>query len=213
MTVIYDSRRRAAEARVRRTAGDRAVLRSTARLAVADVDTNTALTRLAGRAVSYTTLATRFWYRLRIGEGSFDKSIKESAQSLPLLLFHDMESFPIGRAVEWDSRPSDGLWGVWALDDHPDAQRAARLARDGHMTGLSVGFEYLRSTWEEPSDAADWDPDDMLTWETRTLHEGRLLETSLLPAAAMPDAHVTEVLSHAKGTPELDRWKAWRASL
>lgn len=210
MTIIYDSRRRAAERHVRRLSGDRAVLRTA--LALADVDTNATLSKLKGRAVSYVTLATRFWYRLRINEGSFDKSIKESAQDLPLMLFHDLESFPIGRAVEWDSRAGDGLWGVWALDDHPDAQRAARLARDGHMTGLSVQFEYLRSSWEEPPDS-EWDPDDVLTWEVRNLHEGRLLETSLLPAQAMADAHVTEVLGRHAATPELDRWKAWRASL
>lgn len=201
--------------RIRHVRGDRMSLRSPVNMTVAlsDVDTNMRLTKMEGRAVSYVTLATRFWHRLHVGEGSLDKSIKEAARALPLLLFHDDAAFPIGNAHEWRSQSGDGLWGVWDIDEHPDAQRAARQARDGHMTGLSIGFEYLLSSWSQPPDDADWDSDDVLTWETRTLHEGRLLETSLLPAQAMPDAVVTEVLHHAGGTPELDRWKAWRANL
>lgn len=199
--------------RIRHVRGDRMSLRSPVNMTVAlsDVDTNMRLTKMEGRAVSYVTLATRFWHRLHVGEGSLDKSIKEAARALPLLLFHDDAAFPIGNAHEWRSQSGDGLWGVWDIDEHPDAQRAARLAKDGRMTGLSIRMEILQSYWDEPAD--EWSLDDVSTWEIRHVSEARLLETSLLPVPAMADAHVTTVLGHAGGTPELDRWRSWRANL
>lgn len=179
---------------------------------VTDVDTTTNLRTLSGRAVPYNAWADRGWFLLSMAEGCFDKSIKEAARALPLMLFHDYESFPVGQANKWESR-ADGLWGEWSLDEDPRAQQAARQARDGYLTGLSVGWEPILNEWET-TDLDEWNLDDRTTLDRCTLKEGRLVETSLTPAPNFVDATVAMVAHHRP--PErrsLDEWKAWRDSL
>jgi HK97 family phage prohead protease len=181
---------------------------------VSDLDATANLRTLKGRAVPYDTWAVRGWFLLAMAQGCFDKSIKESAASLPLLLFHDWESFPIGTASKWESR-ADGLWGEWALEDDPRAQRAAQLAQKGVLTGLSVGWQPILQEWQI-SDLDEWTLDDAATLDRCTLKEGRLAETSLLPIPQFVDAQVSHVAAArrpASDTPHLDRWKAWRATL
>ena len=79
-------------------------------------------------------------------------------RALPLLLFHDNRSFPIGVAEKWTHTP-DGLDGMWKLNDDPEAQRAARAAERGELTGLSIGFQPMRSRWEFVG-WDDYNPDD-----------------------------------------------------
>jgi len=183
---------------------------------VTDVDTTSSLRTMVGRAVPYNAWASRGWFLLSMAQGCFDKSTKEAAASLPLLLFHDFESFPIGTASKWDSRP-DGLWGEWALDDSAEAQRAARLAQQGVLTGLSVGWQPILQDWEV-SDLKEWTLDDVETLDRCTLREGRLVETSLTPVPNFVDATVSHVAHRERqaarsDTPHLDRWRAWRDSL
>lgn len=179
-----------------------------------DLDVTDNLKTLAGRAVPYGAWASRGWFLLSMANGCFDKSIKESAQSLPLLAFHNMESHPIGAATKWTSKP-DGLWGEWSLDDAPEAQRIARLAQQGILTGLSVGWSPILQDWEI-SDLDEWTLDDINTLDRCTLKEGRLVETSVTPVPNFVEAHVSHVAQprpDTPGRPHLNRWKAWRDNL
>lgn len=186
-----------------------------------ETETNAALTTLHGRAVPYNVPTNVGFYTETVAPGAFSKSIREAARGLPLLLWHDNESWPIGKAVEWDSG-DDGLDGTWELDDSDLAQRAARQARDGFLTGLSVGFQPLPggSQWEFVSDEA-WEAGEL---DSVTRTEARLLETSLTPTPAFAGAGVTlvrslgmpeEVRAHRRSAPssEVDHWRRVLAGL
>lgn len=179
---------------------------------VTDVDTSSNLKTISGRAVPYSAWADRGWFLLSMAQGCFDKSIKEAATALPLMLFHDYESFPIAKASKWRS-DADGLWGEWDLDEDPRAQRAAQQARDGYLTGLSVGWEPILNEWEV-SDPEEWSLDDRTTLDRCTLKEGRLVEVSLTPVPNFVDATVAMVAHRREPQRRsLDEWKAWRDSL
>jgi hypothetical protein len=132
-------------------------------------------------------------------------------------LFHDRQSFPVGSAETW-THAYDGLDGVWKLNDSEPAQRAAASAERGELTGLSIGFQPVRSQW----DFVDWDawdpdlgPDHM---DKVTRQESRLVEVSVTATPAFVDAAVTNVRSgaelqlrhrHLPGRPhsDVDRWR------
>lgn len=201
------------------TGGEREGRMFATALQVDHVDTTLGYSMMEGRACPYSTWTTRWFCRESFAPGLFDKSIKESARALPLLLFHDASSWPIGHAVSWDSR-DDGLWGVWKLDASADAQRAARMAADGHLAYLSVGYDPLLSEWElAPSDA--WNPDDAATLDKVTRIEARLVETSTVSTPAFKDAEITLVRSAGRpsrrpgkdGRPNLARWREWRTTI
>jgi HK97 family phage prohead protease len=182
---------------------------------VTDLDASSNLRTMAGRAAPYDTWTVRGWHILSLAQGCFDKSIKEAGRNLPLLLWHDAASFPIGHNTKWTSR-ADGLWGEWTLDDGPDAQRAARLAQSGALTGLSVAWQPILNDWQI-SDLQEWTLDDTSTLDRCTLIEGRLVETSMVPTPQWEEAQVTLVAAPrdtpADTRPALDRWKSWRSTL
>lgn len=193
----------------------------TAALQLSDVDTTASFSMMEGRAAPYGEWGNRGWYLESWAAGLFDKSTKEAARNLPLLIFHDDLTWPIGSASKWDSR-SDGLWGTWKLDTSSEAQRAAQLAKDGHLTGLSVGYQPELSTWEF-SDMDEWDPDDVATLDRVTRHVARLVETSVVATPLMVNAGITLVAS-AESThrprraaresrPKLAAWRKATATL
>lgn len=178
-----------------------------------DVETTDTLTRLAGRAVPYGEDADIGWFLESFAAGSLGKSIKEAARALPLLMFHDDRSFPIGAAESWDEK-SDGLYGVWRLDRGDTAQRAAQLAKDGFLNFMSIRFQPIRSMWTY---AEDFAPDLGAAHKDTVLRqEARLLETSLVSTPAYAGAAVEWVRS---GEPMRKRAgsrraaDAWRAEL
>jgi len=140
---------------------------------------------LEGRAVPYGVPADIGWYVETFDRGVFAKSIREAANGLPLLLFHNAQSLDtlIGRAESWDEQ-ADGLHGVWRLQDDDQAKRAAQLASDGVLGYMSVGFQPIRSTTR-------FEDDDDKVYVDR--HEARLLEVSLTPTPAYAAATVTKV--------------------
>jgi len=173
-----------------------------------EVDTTEDLTMIEGLAVPYGVQTNVGWYEEEMVAGVFAKSIREAARDLPFLLFHDGRSFPIGAANRWTER-GDGLLGQWRIDSKdPIAQDAARKAKDGFLTGLSVGFQPTRSERIERDDEP---------FLIRRL-EARLLEVSLVSTPAYVDAGVTLVRSLEGDTlpaesrnarhPRRDRWKA-----
>lgn len=140
---------------------------------------------LEGIAVPYNTWADIGWFMEAHAPGSFAKSIREAARGLPLLMFHDSKSLPVGVSHEWRDT-TDHLGCVWRIDTKDDlAVEAARKAADGILTGLSIGFAPIKTTWETDEKGLDW--------ATRT--ESRLLEVSLTPTPAFAGAAVTMVRS------------------
>lgn len=151
-------------------------------------------TELAGRAVPYGEWSNVGWYAERFARGAFDKSIGEAARALPLLMWHDNQTWPIGAATDWSSHVG-GLDGKWELDDSEEAQRAAQLADKGYLTGMSVGFVPMRSAWDYVADE-EWNPDlGVEHIDKVTREEGRLVEVSLTPTPAYAGAAVGLVRS------------------
>ena len=183
---------------------------------------------LEGRAVPYGEWASLGLFMESHDAGSLKQSTDNGkGRGLPLLLFHDQRSFPIGVSEQWTHR-DDGLDGRWKLNDSPEAQRAAGAAERGELTGLSIGFQPIRSRWEFVA-WDDWDPElgpDHMDKVTR--EESRLVEVSVVSGPAFPSAQVTDVRSVTSTTsmsprdvyvgfravhrgdppaPEADRWR------
>ena len=201
-----------------RDARERCLFRAT--LALTDVDTTAGYTMMEGRAAPYGIWTNRGWFLESFAAGLFDKSVKEAAAALPLLLWHDGLFWPIGSGAAWESKP-DGLWGTWNLDGSADAQRAAQMAKDGHLAYLSVGYQPVRSSWAM-SDIEAWDPDNAETLDRVTRDEARLVETSVVSTPAFHNAEITLVRSAEStgrprragpGRPYLEEFQAWRASI
>lgn len=182
-----------------------------------DVDTTESLSMIEGRAVPYGEWANIAGFFMEsFGAGSLAKSIKEAARALPMNVFHDGKSFPIAAASKWTER-GDGLWGQWTLDqDSEYAQEAARHAKAGRLTGLSIEFLPIRSTWER---VEDWDPDRGPEHMDRvTRLEARLAAVALVQSPAYVGAGVQLVRSaearmraeegRSMGTPVLDAMRA-----
>jgi hypothetical protein len=106
---------------------------------------------LTGTAVPYDEWANIGWFLEQHARSSFSKSITEAAQKLPLLLWHDNRSFPVGISDHW-ADAAEGLQGRWKMDDSEEASRAADLASKGLLTGLSIGFAPIRSVWQYVED-------------------------------------------------------------
>ena len=71
---------------------------------------------------------------------AFSRTLTERAgRPLPMLLHHDLKR-PIGAWREWQERP-EGLYVKGSLTlSTRDAQEAHALAKEGALTGLSIGF-------------------------------------------------------------------------
>lgn len=162
---------------------------------IRDLETNQTLTKLAGRAVPYNTPTDLGIFTEEISPGMFARSIKQDGMLLPLHLFHGdapkeggspATPWPIGMASEWLDR-SDGLDGVWDLDEDPEAQRAARMAKDGKIPYLSVRFNPFPNKTD-----IRYGADDRPHLIRR---QGRLVSTSLVTTPAYLGAKVDWVRS------------------
>lgn len=182
-------------------------------LELREVETTANYKMLRGLAVPYGEWASIGWFLESFAAGSLGKSIKEAARDLPLNIFHENRSFPIGAADEWDEK-TKGLYGTWRLDGSETAQEAARLAEAGMLTGLSIEFTPIRSEWEA---AEEWDPSrgpDFMDKVTRI--EARLGAVGLVQTPAYVKAGVELVRSadvrrravETMGTPVLDQMRA-----
>jgi hypothetical protein len=183
-----------------------------------DVSDRGNYTELVGIAVPYNRDADIGWFVESFAPGSLSKSIKEAARSLPLHLFHDDTTFPIGVARKWTELDT-GLEGLWKLDDSDLAQRAARMADGGEdgepMLGyMSIRFSPIRSDWTY---VEDWNPDLGPAHKDRVVRtEARLLETSLVSTPAYKEATVSLVRTgeRAIGREATGReLKGWREYL
>lgn len=150
---------------------------------------------LAGIVVPYNVPTDVGFMLEQFDRGAFTASLV-SRSDVPLLLWHDNRSFPIGHAVAWDDQP-EGLWGEFKLAMTPVAQYTGSQAHEGFLVGMSVGFAAIRSTWRY---AADWNPllgPEHMDQVTR--HEARLYEVSLTPTPAYVEARVHSVHAESIG--------------
>lgn len=182
------------------------------RFEIRDVDTKDGFTRLAGRAVPYDEQADIGWFLEEHARGSFAKSIAEAARDLPLNLFHDNRTWPIGAADEWqDGRKA--LDAIWRLDHSEEAQRAAQLVDDRILTGLSIEFQPIRSDWQL---AETFDPDRGPEYKDRVVRlESRMIGTALVQTGAFVGAQTMWVrAARAPGRDSEPRaLRAWQAEL
>jgi HK97 family phage prohead protease len=179
---------------------------------------------LEGRAVPYGVAGDLGWFVETHAVGSLKKSTREGAKNAPLLISHDNRDIRAvaGHAEEW-RHEDDGLHGIWRLNDSEYAQRAAALADNGDLRGLSIGFQPILSTWEL-LDLDEWDPSLGPDHKDRvTRLESRLLEVSIVSTPAFAEAAVTAVreatvYTRAARLPyfgelEADRWRARLATV
>ena len=177
-----------------------------------EVDGTDSYRFLEGRAVPYGRWADiGGWFKEQFAFESFKKSIREAGARLPLMLWHDNKKFPIGASTEWREK-DDGLHGVWRIDTKDDlAVEAARKARDGFLTGMSVGFAPIEDLWEQ------FDGVDHVTRKV-----ARLFEVSLTPTPAYAGGKVSLVRSRRDGerrleqrrrSAEVDAWRRYLESI
>lgn len=139
---------------------------------------------IEGRAVPYNEWTDIGGYLERIAPGAFTESLKTKSD-LPLLVFHNQKSWPVGVAEKWTEK-TDGLYGLWRIDvEDPTAAEALRKVEAGLVTGLSIGF------LPDPNTDTITTDRDGTTRVTR--HGGRLLEVSLVPTPAYVGAQVTKI--------------------
>lgn len=112
--------------------------------------------------------------------GCLSKSLASRSTPLPMLLHHDMRR-PIGAWKEW-TETRDGLFvkGTLTLSAR-DGQEAHALAKDGALTGLSIGWNPTKSH-NEASGA-------------RIVTEADIHEGSLVTVPMNPKAQVTSIKS------------------
>lgn len=170
-----------------------------------DVETTDSLSMIRATAVPYGVDADIGWFVEQFAPGSLKKSIQEAAAALPLLMFHDSRSWPVGAATKWD-HGDDALVGTWRLDGSDEAQRAGQLARDGLLNFMSIGFQPIRNERRSPEDSGlKWNPDLGLKHKDHiTRVEARLLETSMVSTPAYKDAAVQWV----RAAPPAERMQA-----
>jgi HK97 family phage prohead protease len=111
----------------------------------------------------------------------------------PLLDWHgDSISRIIGSVPEMKSTAA-GVWFRGAFANTPEAQRARQLAKDGHLTGVSIGYTPIRQSMKMIGDKL-----------VRVLHEIRIHEISLTPIPANPEAQLASVKSVGQATATFD---------
>lgn len=120
--------------------------------------------------------------------GAAQKTAKEwnaSTKSKPPLLDWHGDSIAriIGSVSEMKSK-AEGVWFRAKFADTPEAQRARQLAKDGHLTGVSIGYTPVRQSMKMMGDKL-----------VRVLHEIRIHEISLTPIPANPEAQLASVKS------------------
>lgn len=113
--------------------------------------------------------------------GCFTASLKARKTPLPMLLHHDTRR-PIGAWTSWEERP-EGLFtkGKMTLTTR-DAQEAFALAKDGALTGLSIGWRSKREVLDDRSGV-------------RTVVEAELIEGSLVAIPMHDRARVSSIKS------------------
>jgi HK97 family phage prohead protease len=123
--------------------------------------------------------------------GALAKSASDWSRSksrVPLLDWHgDSISRIIGSVAQLKSI-SQGLWFRAGFTSDEQGQRARQLAKDGHLSGVSIGWMPIHQTVKTVGARL-----------VRSVSEARLLEISLTPVPANPLAQLASVKSLGEG--------------
>lgn len=115
----------------------------------------------------------------RLVKGCFAKSLAARTTPLPMLFVHDLKR-PIGAWKEWQERP-EGLYVKGSITLAAQAAKEAyALAKDGAVTGLSIGFRPTRESTDQRTGV-------------RTITEAELFEGSLVPIPMHDRARISAV--------------------
>lgn len=167
---------------------------------------------MLGLVAPYNVMADVGPFTETLKPGVFAKSIKEAARSLPLHVMHKHDEVPVGKAVGWEDT-SEGLIGDFLFDTRAEAQEAARLAEEGLLGALSVGFLPL-----EPH-GSKWSRRNGKPHVDRI--EARMIESSLCSVPVYEGAGVLAMRSMGVPgdgsslivpTPRLDETRQWLAA-
>ena len=116
-----------------------------------------------------------------IERGAFNKTLAENP-IIPILWQHQTdEVIGQGEVKEWQSKIL--LSGRLDLED-PTAQKAYRKLKNKLIKGLSVGFQTIKSTWQ-----------DVEGRMIRHIQELKLFEVSIVTFPMLPQAIVTRIKS------------------
>ena len=116
-----------------------------------------------------------------IDRGAFTKTLQENAR-IPILWQHDAsEVIGAGEVKEWQGKLL--ITGKLDMAD-PMAEKAHRKMKGNLVRGLSIGFQTIKSTWEQVGDRM-----------VRHISELKLFEVSVVTFAMNPGAKVTAVKS------------------
>ncbi|MBU2340022.1 MAG: HK97 family phage prohead protease [Alphaproteobacteria bacterium] len=115
-----------------------------------------------------------------IGSKAFSRTLAErGGKPLPMLLHHDLRR-PVGAWKEFQER-GEGLYVKGSLSlQTRDAQEAYALAKDGALTGLSIGYRTKQAQL------------DRQTGENHLL-DLDLIEGSLVTVPSNPNTHVSAI--------------------
>ena len=117
----------------------------------------------------------------RLLPGCLSKSLASRSAPLPMLLHHDLKR-PIGAWKQWEER-SEGLYVKGSLSlSTRDGQEAHALAKDGALTGLSIGWQPVRGDVDQKTGV-------------RQVTEALLFEGSLVTVPMHDRARVTSIKS------------------
>lgn len=120
-----------------------------------------------------------------IEKGAFKKTLAENP-TIPVLWQHDQtEVIGQGEVKEWQNKI---LLNGKLDNEDPVAQKAYRKLKNGLIKGLSIGFQAIKSTWEEIEEAGR-------RRYIRHIHELKLWEVSVVTFPMQPAAQVTRVKS------------------
>jgi HK97 family phage prohead protease len=120
-----------------------------------------------------------------IEKGAFSKTVAEHP-TVPILWQHDSaEVIGSGEVKEQGSKIL--LSGKLDLED-PVAQKAHRKLKSKLIKGLSIGFQAIKSTWQEVKE-------NDATKYIRRIQELKLWEVSVVTFPMLPQAQVTRVKS------------------
>jgi HK97 family phage prohead protease len=106
--------------------------------------------------------------------GAFERSLKQGARAVPLLLQHRGE--PVGR-IEYLKEDRRGLRVIARLSEGAMGRRVAAAIKEGKVAGLSFGYWVRKSSGEAP----------------RALEDVDLVEVSLVSVPMQPKARVHAV--------------------
>jgi hypothetical protein len=134
-----------------------------------------------------------------IDSGAFRKTISESP-NVPILWQHDhTEVIGVGTVKEWQGKII--VEGKLDLED-PTASKAHKKMLRGLIKGLSIGFQTVKSFYEDAAGKT-----------VRHITELKLWEVSLVTFPALPQAQVTRVKSTEDLEAQVRRLEAEFTSL